>query len=39
MVYRLGKRAISQFIRSDCQRRVRLDLYKGVVRPRCGARS
>lgn len=28
MVYRLGKRAISQFIRSDCQRRLRLDLYK-----------
>jgi DNA replication ATP-dependent helicase Dna2 len=27
MVYRLGKRAISQFIRSDCQRRLRLDLY------------
>ncbi|MBR0780746.1 bifunctional RecB family nuclease/DEAD/DEAH box helicase [Bradyrhizobium iriomotense] len=28
MVYRLGKRAISQFIRSDCQRRLRLDLYR-----------
>ena len=30
MVYRLGKRAISQFIRSDCQRRLRLDLYKSA---------
>jgi len=28
MTYRLGKRAISQFIRSDCRRRLRLDLYK-----------
>ncbi|RTM14625.1 MAG: helicase [Bradyrhizobiaceae bacterium] len=27
MVYRLGKRAISQYIRTDCQRRLRLDLY------------
>jgi DNA replication ATP-dependent helicase Dna2 len=27
VVYRLGKRAISQFIRTDCQRRLRLDLY------------
>lgn len=31
MVYRLGKRAISQFIRSDCQRRLRLDLYKSAA--------
>ena len=30
MTYRLGKRAISQFIRSDCQRRLRLDLYRSV---------
>jgi DNA replication ATP-dependent helicase Dna2 len=27
VVYRLGKRAISQYIRTDCQRRLRLDLY------------
>jgi hypothetical protein len=31
-VYRLGKRVISQFIRTGCQRRLRLDLY-------CGARA
>ena len=26
-MFKLGKRAISQFIRSECQRRLRLDLY------------
>jgi DNA replication ATP-dependent helicase Dna2 len=31
MVYRLGKRAISQFIRSDCQSRLRLDLYRSAA--------
>jgi hypothetical protein len=36
MVYRLGKRAISQFIRSDCQRRLRLDLY-ATARDRAAA--
>jgi hypothetical protein len=29
-VYRLGKRVISQFIRTGCRRRLRLDLYQGV---------
>jgi DNA replication ATP-dependent helicase Dna2 len=30
LVYRLGKRVISQFIRTGCRRRLRLDLYQGV---------
>lgn len=30
MVYRLGKRGISQFIRTGCRRRLRLDLYQSV---------
>jgi hypothetical protein len=34
--YRLGKRAISQFIRSDCQRRLRLDLF-ATARDRAAA--
>ena len=38
MVYRLAKRAISQFVRSDCQRRLRLDLYKGAA-DRAAARA
>jgi DNA replication ATP-dependent helicase Dna2 len=29
-VYKLGKRVISQFIRTGCRRRLRLDLYQGV---------
>jgi DNA replication ATP-dependent helicase/nuclease Dna2 len=29
-LYRLGKRVISQFIRTGCRRRLRLDLYQGV---------
>jgi hypothetical protein len=36
MAYRLGKRAISQFIRSDCQRRLRLDLF-ATARDRAAA--
>ena len=28
-MYRLGKRVISQFIRTGCRRRLRLDLYRG----------
>jgi hypothetical protein len=27
MVYRLGKRAISQYIQTDCRRRLRLNLH------------
>src|SRR5262249_37703829 len=30
-LYRLSKRAISQFIRTGCRRRLRLDLYRGVA--------
>ncbi len=30
-MYRLGKRVISQFIRTGCRRRLRLDLYRGVA--------
>jgi len=30
-VYKLGKRVISQFIRTGCRCRLRLDLYAGVV--------
>jgi DNA replication ATP-dependent helicase Dna2 len=29
-LYRLGKRVISQFIRTGCRRRLRLDLYQSV---------
>ena len=29
-MYRLGKRVISQYIRTGCRRRLRLDLYRGV---------
>lgn len=29
-MYRLGKRVISQFIRTGCRRRLRLDLYRAV---------
>ena len=29
LLYRLGKRVISQFIRTGCRRRLRLDLYRG----------
>lgn len=29
-MYRLGKRVISQFVRTGCFRRLRLDLYRGV---------
>lgn len=30
-MYRLSKRVISQFIRTGCRRRLRLDLYQGVL--------
>ena len=30
LAYKLGKRVISQFIRTGCRRRLRLDLYGGV---------
>jgi DNA replication ATP-dependent helicase Dna2 len=30
LLYRLSKRVISQFIRTGCRRRLRLDLYAGV---------
>ncbi len=30
-MYKLGKRVISQFIRTGCRRRLRLDLYRGVA--------
>lgn len=30
-MYRLGKSTISQYIRTNCQRRLRLDLYKGIA--------
>lgn len=30
LAYRLGKRVISQFIRTGCRRRLRLDLYRGA---------
>ena len=37
-MYRLGKRVISQFIRTGCRRRLRLDLYAGATdREREGA--
>ena len=29
-MYRLGKRVLSQYIRTGCHRRLRLDLYRGV---------
>ncbi|MGK0129808.1 DEAD/DEAH box helicase [Pseudomonas aeruginosa] len=29
-MYKLGKRVISQFIRTGCRRRLRLDLYRGA---------
>lgn len=29
-MFRLGKRVISQFIRTGCRRRLRLDLYQGI---------
>ena len=29
-MYRLGKRVLSQYIRTGCRRRLRLDLYRGV---------
>ena len=38
MAYRLGKRVISQFIRTGCRRRLRLDLYRGI-RDREAARA
>ena len=29
-MYRLGRRVLSQYIRTGCHRRLRLDLYRGV---------